>query len=126
MLMTAMRSSDSEDCSVEIERRRGLRIEQVCPVKVFEPVGARYIGGRTRNVSSTGLQIELPRWAYVREGKLISVHVGLSVVGEVLANRRAMIPARVVWVNRSSDSSGKYLVAGVEFLASLAARLDAA
>jgi hypothetical protein len=47
----------------------------------------------------------------------------LSSHGQVLANRRQMIPARVVWIARDADSR---LTAGVEFLASISAHLDAA
>ena len=40
------------------ERRRGLRIRQHRPVKIFEPSIARYFGGRTEDISSAGLRIE--------------------------------------------------------------------
>jgi hypothetical protein len=105
------------------ERRRGLRISQNRPIKVYEPTSTRFIGGQTCDVSTTGLRIEMPVSALVNPGKLLSIHVGLSSYGESLANRRQMIPARVVWVNRDA---GKHLTAGVEFLASIAAHLDAA
>ena len=62
----------------------------------------------------------------IRPGKLLSVHVGLSDQGGALANRRQMIPARIVWVDRSNDFSSRTLSAGIEFLASIAAQLDAA
>jgi hypothetical protein len=106
------------------ERRRGLRIHQARPVKIFEHTASRYFGGQTHDISATGLRLELPASAAVRPGKLLSIHVGLSLAGSALANRRQMIPARVVWVDRSSGD-GK-LTAGVEFLASIAAHLDAA
>ena len=107
------------------ERRRGLRIRQNRPVKVYEPGVGRYFGGQTEDISSTGLRIELPLWATVRPGETLSIHVGLSRKGESLANRRQMIPARVVWVNRSTGRRA-HVEAGVEFLSSIAARLDAA
>jgi PilZ domain len=107
------------------ERRRGLRIRQHRPVKVYEPGGGRYFGGQTEDISATGLRLELPAWAPVRTGATLSVHVGLSRHGETLANRRQMIPARVVWVNRAGGRNG-LLEAGVEFLSSIAAHLDAA
>ena len=47
------------------ERRRGLRIRQHRPVKIFEPAGNRYFGGQTEDISSTGLRIELPAFATV-------------------------------------------------------------
>src|SRR4051794_30186954 len=74
------------------ERRRGLRVRQHRPVKVFEPLGSRYFGGQTGDISATGLRIELPAYAAVRPGETLSIHVGLSHKGEVLANRRQMMP----------------------------------
>ena len=106
------------------ERRRGLRISQARPIKVYEPWSSRYIGGQTHDVSATGLRIELPVSAPVVAGKLLCIHVGLSTTGDSLANRRQMIPARVVWIDRSGECSK--LTAGVEFLASISAHLDAA
>jgi len=109
-----------------IERRRGLRIQQTRPIKVFEPTGSRYFGGQTQDVSSTGLRLKLPASMPVRPGKLLSIHVGLSETGQTLANRRNMIPARVVWVNRPQQTDARTLSIGVEFLASISAQLDAA
>jgi hypothetical protein len=108
------------------ERRRGLRVRQHRPVKVFEPLGSRYFGGQTGDVSSTGLRIELPAYAAVCPGETLSIHVGLSQKGESLANRRQMIPVRVVWVNRDAAATTGKLYAGVEFMANIAARRDAA
>jgi hypothetical protein len=109
-----------------IERRRGLRVRQSRPIKIFEPAGSRYFGGQTEDVSSTGLRLELPASMPVTAGKIVNVHVGLSQSGNPLANRRNMIPARVVWVNRSNKTDVKTISAGVEFLASISAQLDAA
>ena len=108
------------------ERRRGLRVRQNRPVKIFEPLGSRYFGGQTGDISSTGLRIEMPAYAAVRPGETLSIHVGLSHRGESLANRRQMIPVRVVWVNRDPAGTSGKLEAGVEFLANIAARRDAA
>lgn len=107
------------------ERRRGLRVRETRPVKIFEPGAARYFGGQTEDISATGLRIELPLWASVHVGETLTVHVGLNGRGQCLANRRSMIPARVVWVNRTP---GKHscLEAGVEFLNHIAAHIDAA
>ena len=107
------------------ERRRGLRIQQDRPIKVLDPIAGRYFGGQTRDVSATGLQIELPLHAAIRTGETLNIHVGLSRTGESLANRRQMIPARVVWVNRSA-TFGKMMTAGVEFTTTIGAQLDAA
>ena len=107
------------------ERRRGLRIRQNRPIKVYEPTTSRYFGGQTEDISVTGLRVELPAYAPVRVGEILNIHVGLSQSGQSLANRRSMVPARVIWVNRARRIDGK-LETGVEFLSSIAAHLDAA
>jgi hypothetical protein len=107
------------------ERRRGLRVRQQRPVKIFDPSANRYVGGQTQDVSSSGLQLELPAWAPVVPGKTLEVLVGVGPTGSPLATRRSMVPARVVWVNRTPGKRGQLSV-GVQFLASLAAHLDAA
>lgn len=108
------------------ERRRGLRIRQNRPVKVFGVAAAKYFGGQTEDISATGLRVELPGYAPIQPGDTLSVHVGLNHSGQMLANRRQMIPARVVWVNRSDKRISGRLEAGIEFLSSIAAHLDAA
>ncbi len=107
------------------ERRRALRIRQHRPVKVFEPTTSRYFGGQTEDVSSTGLRIELPAYTPVRAGEVVNIHVGLSETGQSLANRRHMLPARVIWVTRETRLNGR-LEAGVEFLTGITARRHAA
>src|SRR5688500_10795543 len=83
------------------ERRRGLRIRQARPIRVYEPCGSRYFGGQTEDISATGLRIELPASTSVYPGNVISVHVGLNRGGSILPNRRQMMPARIVWIDRS-------------------------
>ena len=126
MLLVTEPYADQEEESESTERRRGLRIRQARPVKVFEPAATRYFGGQTEDISSTGLRIELPAYAPIQPGETLAIHVGLSRSGQSLANRRQMIPARVVWVDRESARDRGKLEAGVEFLASIAAHLDAA
>jgi hypothetical protein len=106
------------------ERRRGLRIRQARPIRVYEPSGARYFGGQTEDISATGLRIELPASVQIDPGRVVSIHVGMNRNGSILPNRRQMMPARVVWVDRSLSRS--FAVVGVEFMASIAAHLDAA
>jgi hypothetical protein len=132
-MMTLVREQERVDSADQrepqpggIERRRGLRIAQCRPVKVFEPTSARYIPGHTEDISATGLRVELPVSAPVLPGKLINVHVGLSSNGERLANRRQMIPAKVVWIDRGRTSGARTMTLGLEFLASISAQLDAA
>ena len=124
-MMTLVREDrvESTEPGSSSERRRGLRITSQRPIKLYEPWSSRYIGGQTHDVSATGLRIELPLSAPIQPGKLISIHVGLNSQGQGLANRRQMIPARVVWIDRGEESR---MTAGVEFLASISAHLDAA
>ncbi len=117
--------AEQDDPSIS-ERRRGLRIAQRRPIKLFEPTVARYFGGQTHDISATGLRIELPRSSGVRPGKLVNVHVGADEAGHSLANRRRMIPAKVVWIDRGTELRDGRITAGVEFLASISAHLDAA
>ncbi len=128
MLLLTEPTSHAADASETdgTERRRGLRIRQNRPVKVYEPTTSRYFGGQTEDVSVTGLRVELPAYAPVRTGDVLSIVVGLNQSGQTLAHRRQMIPARVVWVARDAGRFDAKLEAGVEFLASIAAHLDAA
>src|SRR5580698_5230657 len=96
------------------ERRRGLRIRQLRPIKLYDPRGCRFIGGTTEDVSVTGLRIVLPRSAPLGEGSQVIVHVGLDEGGHPLANRRDMMPARVVWVDRAVQP-GVGITAGIEW-----------
>jgi hypothetical protein len=118
--------STQHGIGIGAERRRGLRVRQHRPIKIFEPVTHKYFGGQTEDVSATGLRVELPLSTPVRPGHIVNVHVGLNYRGEALANRRSMIPARVVWVGRRADLARGHLTAGVEFISSTAAHLDAA
>ena len=108
------------------DRRRGLRVNQIRPVKVYEPTACRYLAGRTEDVSVTGMRIRMPRSAPLLPGTILAVHVGLDGAGQPLVNRREMMPARVVWVDRESDPDGPSLHAGIEWVANIAAALDAA
>jgi hypothetical protein len=118
--------NEAELADEGVERRRGLRIREKRPVKVFDSAAARYFGGQTEDISATGLRIELPSYAPVEPGDMLNVHVGLNGIGQSLANRRQMISARVVWVNRQDRRIAGRVEVGIEFLASIAARLDAA
>jgi hypothetical protein len=125
MVLALDRYADRDLAVANTDRRRGLRVKQFRPVKVFEPMSNRYVGGQTYDISATGLRIELPISAAIRPGKLINVHVGVSEQGSSLANRRQMVPARVVWIDRTINAR-KSLSAGIEFISSIAAHLDAA
>lgn len=108
------------------DRRRGLRLAQSRPVKVFDPASSKYVGGQTRDVSPTGLRLELPAGSPVAPGRLVHVHVGVSDGPQGLAQRRGMVPARVVWVDRSrlanpaGGRGGAVITVGVELVARMA------
>ena len=105
------------------ERRRGLRVTQERPVRVFEPAAACFFGGRTRDVSSTGLQLTFDAAVDLCPGRLINIAVGCTVSGNPLANRRAMIPACVVWTRLDAEDG---FAVGVEFLSNITAFAGAA
>lgn len=129
MLLLAQPQTDSTSGSAEavpMERRRGLRIRQSRPIKVLDPRTSRFYAGQTQDISSTGLRVELPASMPVRAGCTVNIHVGLGQNGQPLANRRAMIPAKIVWVVRREEAGQTVMTAGVEFVAHIAARLDAA
>jgi hypothetical protein len=126
MVTTAEASLRRASDQLSQERRRGLRIRQARPVKVYEPAMPRYFGGQTEDICSTGLRLELPISTPINPGKMLTVHVGLGDGAQMLANRRQMIPARVVWIDRAEKHAEGRLVAGVEFLSSVAAAMDAA
>ena len=88
---------ESDPSADGIERRRDVRIFEKRPVKVFDGAAAKYFGGQTEDISSTGLRLELPGSAPIQAGDSLSIHVGLNRKGESLANRRQMIPAKVIW-----------------------------
>ena len=124
--MTLTYSSTDLASATPAERRRGLRIRRDHPVKIFAPSANRYIPGQTRDVSATGLRISLPASAPLLPGQHLSIHVGLGSTGSPLANRRQMLPARIVWIDRVPASDARTVTAGIEFVATLAAHLDAA
>jgi hypothetical protein len=125
LVMDETFAADSMEMSAAVaERRRGLRIRQARPIRVYEPSGARYFGGQTEDISATGLRIELPASVQLHPGKVVSIHVGMNRDGSILPNRKHMMPARVVWIDRAI--AAEFAVVGVEFMASIAAHLDAA
>lgn len=107
------------------ERRRGLRIRQNRPVKIYEPAAARYFGGQTHDISSSGLRLELPVSTPIRPGRVVSIHVG-SEHGESLANQRQMHSARVIWLDRENSTSRGRMLVGIQFLAAIAAQANVA
>lgn len=125
MLLVGELSEEAIGCESS-ERRRGLRVRQSRPVKVYDAAAGRYFGGKTEDISATGLRIELPIYAPIEPGDTLNIHVGLNGKGEALANRRQMLAARVVWVNRPDARIQGTLEAGVEFMTHIAAHLDAA
>jgi PilZ domain len=122
--VTLVYDQSIHETEVLTERRRGLRVARQRPVKIFDAAANRYIGGRTADVSSSGLRLELPAWAPVAEGRTLSVYVGGA--GSALVSHRSMIPARVVWVGPRELGTRSIVTVGIEYLASVSAHLEAA
>jgi len=97
------------------ERRRGMRVRQSRPLKIFEPVAGRYVAGRTLDISSQGVRVEVPARAELRCGELVTLHIGTASGTGPVANRRPMLPARVVWVIPQRNAIRPTLIAGLEF-----------
>lgn len=106
------------------DRRRGMRIALDRPVKLLEPRLRRYIAGRTRDASASGLKLELPGSAPLGVGARVQVLLGIDGDAAV-ASQREMLPARIVWMQRGSVGARQRLLAGVE-LVHAALALDAA
>ncbi|HEV8606273.1 MAG TPA: PilZ domain-containing protein [Tepidisphaeraceae bacterium] len=108
------------------ERRRGLRIRQCRPVKVYEPRTSRYFPGRTADISANGLRLKLPLSTPVLAGSTLCLHIGLDKPGDTLASRRHMLDARVIWTRRDNNGAEGQLTAGLELLATAAIQVHAA
>ena len=83
------------------ERRQGMRIRQERPVKVFCAAAGRYVPAQTVDLSPSGLRLVLPASAPVAVGALLEVHVAATARGLGVVSKRSMVPARVMWMERS-------------------------
>lgn len=119
--MTLVFDRESIKDTIHLDRRRAPRISQQRPVRVYEPAASRFFVGQTLNVSSTGLQVEFPPFVQLPPGRLINVHIGIEEGGQPLANRRSMVPARVVW-SESTTKGRECVRVGLEFLSFTTAR----
>jgi len=108
------------------ERRRGMRVRQSRTVKIFEPIAGRYVGGRTIDLSSQGLRVELPARAGLRQGEIVKVHVGTASGTGAVASRRPMVTARVVWLTAKKNTLRPTLVAGLEFECDIDSKIQVA
>ena len=102
------------------ERRRGLRIKQSRPVKVYEPRTSRYFPGQTADISVSGLRLTLPLSAPIIAGNTLCLHIANPTCA--LASRRQMIEAKVIWMLRNDN----HLLAGLELLPTAAIQSSAA
>ena len=102
-----------------LERRRGLRIKQQRPVKIYEPRTARYYPGQTADISHSGLRLTLPPSTPIVTNNILSLHISSACA---FAFKAQMIEARVIWMRRDSEQ----VVAGLELLSSAAVQSRAA
>jgi len=96
---------------IEGDRRRHPRVEVTQPCKICDPRSGRYLAGTTRDVSSHGLLIELPRLIDLKPGERL--HVGVAMKrrqGLLLA--KEMIEAKVV---RSLPTMNDHTLLAVQF-----------
>jgi len=121
-MMTLLHRRPSPTKNNPTERRRGLRIRQERPVKVYEPRTSRYFPGQTADISASGLRLTLPLSTPIIPGATLCLHVSSSHSNCTFASRRQMIEARVIWTTRS----GTHLLAGLELLPTAAIQSHAA
>lgn len=112
--------------SMVFERRSATRVKISRPVRVIDLTIGRHAAGRSRDVSATGMKLEIPVTNAIREGDTIHVDVGtLAGIGP-LAGRPHVIPARVIWIRREHKLLRPLLTAGVEFSLELDAMINVA
>jgi len=108
------------------ERRGGLRVPHTRPAKIFDPALGRYLPGRTEEVGSGGLRIEVSAGALLRPGSMVEVYVAGDEATQPLVSRSHMRPAKVVWVDRAARAGNGRMLIGVELVAAAVARVTAA
>lgn len=89
------------------ERRRDARIALDCPVKVQCETTGRYLSGLTRDVSATGLLLEIHHPSLLVQGQRLRVGIAWQGRSGLLASSQ-MLTATVV---RSLGLGGKQHVA---------------
>lgn len=112
--------------SLEIERRRGVRVRIVRPVRVFEPESGRTLAAKTRDISSSGAKLEMPIAAGMQPGQVVEIDVGAFNGLGSLTHRRQHLSAKIVWVSRDSRLVRPMLTAGLEFCVELDAAVRVA
>ena len=118
-MLTLLDRRHSPSPANSTERRRGLRIKQSRPVKLYEPRTSRYFPGQTADISATGLRLSLPLPTPIIAGNILCLHVGSN---SPFASRRQMIEAKVIWMDRTDT----HLLAGLELLPTAAIQSSAA
>lgn len=106
---------DELNGSLSLDRRHGSRVRLSRPVRVIDLQSGRHIAGKSRDISHSGIRVEIPLANNVRVGETIYVDVGtLSGIGP-LARRPRVIPGRVVWVEREQKLLRPQQSVGLEF-----------
>jgi hypothetical protein len=107
--------SPTDSDPLSLERRVAARVRLSRPVRVIALSSGRHMAGKSRDVSSTGMRLELPVSNAIVEGEAVQLDIGsLAGVGP-LRSRRSVVAARVVWVKRENKLVRPMLTAGVEF-----------
>lgn len=101
--------------SMVLERRGATRIRISRPVRVIDLSICRHAAGRSRDISATGMRVEIPATNAIQVGDTIHVDVGTLSGAGPLAGRPRVIPGRIVWIQREAKMVRPMLTAGVEF-----------
>ncbi len=121
-MMTLLHGRRSPSENNATERRRGLRIKQQRPVKVYEPRTSRYFPCQTADISLSGLRLSLPLSTPIIADNTLCLHVASAHSNCDLVSRRQMIEAKVIWMYRDKTQ----LMAGLELVSTAAIQSSAA
>lgn len=80
---------------IEGDRRRSPRLQLERPCKIFDPRSRKYIAATTRDLSTTGLLLDVPSVVEVKPGE--TLHVGVAMTRrQGLLQAKEMMEAVVV------------------------------
>lgn len=119
-MLTLLDGRPSPTSTNPIERRRGLRIKQERPLKIYEPRSSRYYPGQTADISLSGLRVTLPNFTPLIPGSTLCLHIAHAT--SALASKHQMIQAKVIWTQRDETQ----LTAGLELVSTAAIQASAA
>jgi c-di-GMP-binding flagellar brake protein YcgR len=109
-----------------LERRRGVRVKLARPVRVHEPTTGKHLAARTRDISASGMKLEMPLTQAIQPGEHLTLTLGTLAGAGIVKSTKPTITARVVWVKRDGRMVRPMLTAGVEFCSDSDAQVNVA